>query len=59
MNILLFSLSEVISSSDGISKAFSTLANDLSTHGYNVTAIFTDKNTSPFSLMTSKFIFVI
>ena len=44
MNILLFSLSEVISSSDGISKAFSTLANDLSTHGYNVTAIFTDKN---------------
>ena len=41
MNILLFSLSEVISSSDGISKAFSTLANDLSTHGYNVTAIFT------------------
>lgn len=48
MNILLFSLSEVISSSDGISKAFSTLANDLSTHGYNVTAIFTDKNTSPF-----------
>lgn len=46
MNILLFSLSKIMSSSGGITKAYAELANALVEHGHYVTAVYTDNSVS-------------
>lgn len=48
MNVLLFSLSQALSASNGINKAVATLANSLDAGGHQVSVVCADEDVKPF-----------